>query len=87
MNRSWTKEANAHVDLGFARFDRRTPLPVLPHGFAVLLVEMTARQAASPTAAVFAREARVPHGPLLFAPADGAFNGEVARAMRQWQDE
>ena len=75
------------MDLGFTRFDRRTPLPALPHDLAVLLVEMTARQAASPTAAIYARATRARHASPLFAPEDGAFNGATARAMRRWNDE
>ncbi len=59
----------------FNRFDRDTELTVLPPDLAVLMVGATARQAASPTAAVQAGFARVSPDPMLFAPLDGAFNG------------
>ncbi len=75
------------MDLSFALFDRRAPLVELPSDLAVLLVEMTARQAASPTATIYARSARVRLDSALFAPVDGAFNGPVAKAMMQWKDE
>jgi hypothetical protein len=75
------------VDLSFTRFDRHTPLLTLPTELAVLMVEMTARQAASPTATIYARSACVRLDSALFAPLDGAFNGPMARAMVRWSDE
>lgn len=75
------------VDLSFTRFDRQATLVTLPTDLAVLLVEMTARQAASPTATIYARSARVDLDSSLFAPVDGAFNGPVATAMMRWKDE
>ena len=80
-------KAARHVDLGFFRFDRHGSLPTLPHDLAVLMVEMAARQAASPTAAVFARGTRARPDSPLFAPLDGAFNGAVAQALTRWEEE
>ena len=59
------------MDLSFSRFDRDTELTVLPPDLAVLMVGATARQAASPTAAVQAGFVRVSPDPMLFAPLDG----------------
>ncbi|WP_343526661.1 hypothetical protein [Sphingomonas sp.] len=72
------------MDLSFTRFERETELTVLPPDLAVLMVGATARQAASRTAAVQAGFARAPVDPVLFAPLDGAFNGQVARALTLW---
>ncbi|WP_322965807.1 hypothetical protein [Sphingomonas fuzhouensis] len=73
------------MDLSFNRFDRDTELTVLPPDLAVLMVGATARQAASPTAAVQAGFARVSPDPILFAPLDGAFNGTMAKALSGWK--
>lgn len=73
------------MDLSFNRFDRDTELTVLPPDLAVLMVGVTARQAASPTAAVQAGFARAAPDPALFAPLDGAFNGGMARALEGWR--
>lgn len=75
------------MDLSFTRFDRHTPVVTLPTELAVLMVEMTARQAASPTATIYARSARVRLDSALFAPVDGAFNGPMAKVMARWNDE
>jgi hypothetical protein len=75
------------VDLSFTRFDRHTQLVTLPTDLAVLMVEMTARQAASPTATIYARSTRVRFDSALFAPLDGAFNGPMATAILRWKDE
>ncbi|MET4896220.1 hypothetical protein RN629_03485 [Sphingomonadaceae bacterium jetA1] len=75
------------MDLSFTRFDRDTELTVLPPDLAVLMVGVTARQAASRTAAVQAGFARQAPDPILFAPLDGAFNGTVARALIQWRSD
>ena len=72
------------MDLSFNRFDRDTELTVLPPDLAVLMVGATARQAASPTAAVQAGFVRVSPDPMLFAPLDGAFNGPMPRAIVGW---
>lgn len=73
------------MDLSFTRFDRETELTVLPPDLAVLMVGVTARQAASRTAAVQAGFARDTPDPALFAPQDGAFNGPMARALVRWR--
>jgi len=75
------------VDLSFTRFDRNGPVVTLPTDLAVLMVEMTARQAASPTATIYAKSARIRLDSALFAPVDGAFNGPMAKAMARWSDE
>ena len=75
------------MDLSFTRFDRHTQVVSLPTDLAVLMVEMTARQAASPTATIYARSARVRLDSALFAPIDGAFNGPMAKAIMRWKDE
>ena len=75
----------ALLDLSFNRFDRDTELTVLPPDLAVLMVGVTARQAASLTAAVQAGLVRAAPAPSLFAPLDGAFNGPMARALTQWR--
>jgi hypothetical protein len=73
------------LDLSFNRFDRDSELTVLPPDLAVLMVGVTARQAASLTAAVQASLTRATPDPALFAPLDGAFNGPMARALAQWR--
>ena len=77
------------LDLSFAPFDRDQELVVWPGDLAVLMIGVAARQGASPTAAAQAGlgdaggEEPVPDP---FAPADGAFNGEVAAALTRWRD-
>lgn len=75
------------MDLSFPRFDKDTELTDLPSDLAVLMVGIAARQAASPTAAGWARINRAPENIALFAPLDGAFNGAVATALMKWKDE
>ena len=77
------------MDLSFTGFDvfadQAAPLPV---DLAVLLVRIGARQAASPTAIAQAQlAAGLPVAGKPFAPADGAFSGETARALAEWKDE
>lgn len=71
------------MDLSFARFDRAEPAGSwvdLP----VLMVAASARQAASRTAAAQAELGRpAPHHP--FAPRDGRFNADAARALAEWK--
>lgn len=55
--------------------------------FAVMLVGVAARQAASPTAIFF--QSRVPAGAVeatLLAPAHGAFNQAMACQLRRWKE-
>ena len=75
------------MDLSFTRFDRHSPIVTLPTDLAVLMVEMTARQAASPTATIYAKSARIRLDSAIFTPVDGAFNGPMAKAMARWSDE
>jgi hypothetical protein len=74
------------LDLSFTRFDRDAEVTELPADLAVLLVGVSARQAASVTAAVQARVDGPVH-PSLFAPLDGAFNGRMARVIARWRQE
>ncbi len=75
------------VDLSFPHFDKSEAVTVLPSDLAVMMVGITARQAASPTALFFARLASGVPESRLFAPAHGAFNVAVAAALRGWQEE
>ena len=75
------------MDLSFTPFDRDQELIAWPGDLAALMVGVAARQGASPTAAAQAglagnEEVR----PDPFAPADGAFNGEVAAALTRWRE-
>ena len=74
------------VDLSFPHFDKSAAVTVLPPELAVMMVGVTARQAASPTALFFARLASGASESRLFAPAHGAFNESVAAALRGWQE-
>lgn len=73
------------LDLHFHRFERTTALTALPADLAVLMVGVTARQAASPTAATEARRVAEAMPTPLLAPADGAFNGAVAALLAGWR--
>ena len=75
------------VDLSFPHFDRSEAVAVLPSDLAVMMVGITARQAASPTALFHARlgAGAFDHFPL--SPAHGAFNAAAAAALRGWKDE
>ncbi len=75
------------LDLSFPRFDKDSELTDLPADLAVLMVGIAARQAASPTAAGWARINRSSDDETLFAPLSGAFNGPVATALMKWKDE
>ncbi|RIA37894.1 hypothetical protein DFR49_3783 [Hephaestia caeni] len=70
------------VDLGFSRFDKSEALVGLPPDLAVMMVSVSARQAASPTALFFARMACPCAEAGLLAPAHGAFNAVVAATLR-----
>ena len=77
------------MDLSFTPFDRDQELVAWPGDLAALMVGVAARQGASPTAAAQAGLGAAPAGkpaPDPFAPADGAFNGEVAAALTRWKD-
>ena len=79
------------MDLSFPRFDRDAEVTVLPADLAVLMVGITARQAASPTAAAQARASTrfvlASFDSRLLAPLHGAFNGPMAAALTGWKDE
>ena len=69
------------MDAYFTRFEPHGELTILPPDLAVLMVGVSARQAASPTAACWARmDMSIAEGSLL-APALGAFNAAVAARL------
>jgi hypothetical protein len=69
------------LDVFFARFEPHAELTVLPPDLAVLMVGVSARQAASPTAACWARLASGAGAESLLSPAHGAFNRAVAARL------
>ncbi|WP_242095992.1 MULTISPECIES: hypothetical protein [unclassified Sphingomonas] len=78
------------MDLSFPRFDKSRELgtcelAVLRGDLSVLLVGIVARQVSSPTAGIQALFLPDPDS-RLFAPLDGAFNGQMARALIRWKD-
>jgi hypothetical protein len=75
------------LDQYFPRFDKAVELTELPEELAVLMVGIAARQAASPTAAKWVRLGRNGPEETLLAPANGAFNGPVAEALKEWKQE
>lgn len=73
------------MDLSFARLDSEVAVTALPTELAVLLVGVTARQAASPAARVAALIAgRFSATPLL-APPHGSFNAATAALLSRGQ--
>ena len=66
------------MDLSYLRFDYDASVAVLPPDLAVLMVGISARQAASPTALYHARLLPSIDDSNWFAPAHGAFNRSVA---------
>ena len=75
------------MDLSFTRSDRASEPRTLPTDLAVLMVGVSARQAASITAGLqvdLARSASVT--PTRFAPADGRFSTGAARALSDWKN-
>ncbi len=77
------------MDLHFSSFDNAIELPMvsvdLSGMLAVLMVGVTARQAASLTAATQTGLQTENSGQHLLAPLDGAFNGTVAIALTRWK--
>jgi hypothetical protein len=69
------------LDAYFTRFEPHSELTVLPPELAVLMVGVSARQAASPTASCWARMGAGSLEGSLLAPAHGAFNGAVAARL------
>jgi hypothetical protein len=55
---------------------------------AALMIGVAARQGASPTAIAQAELAMGAQAvvPSVFAPDDGAFNGKVAAALKDWKE-
>jgi len=72
------------VNLSFPPLDRQHAATPLTEDFAILLVGIAARQAASPTAALSHREGE---GDALLAPGHGAFNQAVADDLKRWKEE
>jgi hypothetical protein len=73
------------LDASFSRFEPHGELTVLPPDLAVLMVGVSARQAASPTAARWARLSAAPAETSLLAPAGGAFNAAMASHLAEWK--
>ncbi|RZF63331.1 hypothetical protein EWE75_16830 [Sphingomonas populi] len=73
------------MDLSFSRFEPDSQATSLPADLAVLMVGVSARQAASPTAILHARLTPIVIPTSRFAPADGAFNGAVAAMFIRWE--
>lgn len=75
------------MDLSYLRFDHDASVAVLPPDLAVLMVGVTARQAASPTALTQIRLfPRVIESSAFF-PASGAFDSDVAERIVNWGQE
>ena len=74
------------MDLSFLRFEPDARVTALPPDLAVMLVGVVARQAASPTAMLYARLSPAAETPW-FAPAHGAFNLAMAQLLTAWKQE
>ena len=75
------------MDLSYLRFDHDASVAVLPPDLAVLMVGISARQAASPTALIQTRQfARVIESSAFFPPS-GAFDAQVAARIADWGQE
>jgi hypothetical protein len=72
------------LDLSFAHADAH-PVTALPVALAVLMVGVAGRQAASTTARVALTLDRTGARADLLAPANGAFCGATAAALRRWK--
>ncbi|CAN5289007.1 hypothetical protein BH10PSE15_BH10PSE15_03880 [soil metagenome] len=75
------------MDLSFSRFEHDSRVTGLPPDLAVLMVGVSARQAASPTAMIHARLSPRGVATGLFTPAHGAFNAVVAAMFTRWKEE
>lgn len=72
------------MDLSYLRFDYDASVAVLPADLAVLMVGISARQAASPTALIQTRRfPRVIESSAFF-PLSGAFDTQVAARIADW---
>lgn len=72
------------MDLSYLRFDHDATVTVLPPDLAVLMVGVTARQAASPTALAQARFFPRVFETSAFFPPSGAFDAIVAARLVEW---
>lgn len=75
------------VDLSFRRLEPAQPGMVLPVSFAVLMVGVAARQAASATARLAMRIDRTGRRESIFFPARGPFNAAMAATLSSWKEE
>jgi hypothetical protein len=75
------------VDLSYLRFEHDASVAIFPPDLAVLLVGVTARQAASPTAMMQARFAPTVWADLPFRPPSGAFDERQAVRIERWRQE
>ncbi|MGY4398987.1 hypothetical protein ACVWZA_004198 [Sphingomonas sp. UYAg733] len=75
------------MDLSFSRFEHDASVAILPADLAVMMVGITARQAASPTALF---QSCLFETPVVaanpFAPLHGAFNAAMASAIIRWRE-
>ncbi|MDF0488270.1 hypothetical protein PX554_09025 [Sphingomonas sp. H39-1-10] len=73
------------MDLSFSHFVQDGRVTGLPPDLAVLMVGVSARQAASPTAILHARLSPVAAPRSVFTPSGGAFNRAVAATFGRWK--
>ena len=71
------------MKLSFPPIGKHVAATPLTDDFAVLLVGVAARQAASPTAILSHQDEA---GETLLAPGHGAFNHEVADDLKRWKE-
>lgn len=71
------------MNLSFPPIGKHLSATPLTEDFAVLLVGIAARQAASPTAVL---SHRAEEGEALLAPGHGAFNQAVADDLKRWKE-
>jgi len=75
------------LNLSFPPIGRDARTTPLTADFAVMLVGVAARQAASPTAMLFqARLRDVTYEVALLAPVHGAFNQAMACRLQRWKE-
>jgi hypothetical protein len=75
------------VDLSYLRFEHDASVAAMSPDLAVLLVGVTARQTASPTARMQARFAPTLLADLPFHPRSGAFHARQAVRIARWRQE
>jgi len=71
------------LNLSFPPISKQLATTPLTEDFAVLLVGVAARQAASPTAIL---SHRAEDGETLLAPGHGAFNQAMADDLKRWKE-